>query len=100
VVELRQQFKLSYNALTRQYRLSVGTLFQNYVTLEEAVNVMSQLHNRLVADKDALKKNQKYSAALRMKLDLSQLPKPFQVNALASKDWTLSSDWHRWEVTP
>jgi len=58
------------------------------------------LHNRLVADKDALKKNQKYSAALRMKLDLSQLPKPFQVNALASKDWTLSSDWHRWEVTP
>ncbi|MFI4922966.1 MAG: DUF4390 domain-containing protein [Burkholderiales bacterium] len=100
VVELRQQFKLSYNALTRQYRLSVGTLFQNYVTLDEAVNVMSQLHNRLVADKDALQKDQKYDAALRMKLDLSQLPKPFQVNALASKDWTLSSDWYRWVVTP
>ena len=100
VVDLRQQFKLSYYALTRQYRLSVGTLFQNYETLEEAVNVMSQLHNRLVAEKDALNKNQKYSAALRMKLDISQLPKPFQVNALASKDWTLSSDWHRWEVTP
>lgn len=100
VVELRQQFKLSYNALTRQYRLSVGTLYQNYATLEEAVNVMSQLHNRLVAEKDALEKDQKYAAALRMKLDLSQLPKPFQVNALASNDWTLSSDWHRWEVTP
>ena len=100
VVELRQQFKLSYNALTRQYRLSVGTLYQNYATLEEAVNVMSQLHNRLVADKDALQKGQKYAAALRMKLDLSQLPKPFQVNALASNDWTLSSDWYRWEVTP
>ena len=100
VVELRQQFKLSYNALTRQYRLSVGTLFQNYATLEEAVNVMSQLHNRMVADKDALQKDQKYTAALRMKLDLSQLPKPFQVNALASDDWTLSSDWYRWEVTP
>ncbi len=100
VVEMRQQFKLSYNALTRQYRLSVGTLFQNYATLEEAVSVMSQLHNRVVADKDALEKNHKYHAALRMELDLSQLPKPFQVNALASKDWTLSSDWHRWEVTP
>jgi len=100
VVELRQQFKLSYNALTRQYRLSVGTLFQNYATLDEAVNVMSQLHNRLVADKDALQKGQTYTAALRMKLDVSQLPKPFQINALASKDWTLSSDWYRWEVTP
>lgn len=100
VVELRQQFKLSYNALTRQYRLSVGTLYQNYATLDEAVNVMSQLHNRLVAKKGALEKDQKYDAALRMKLDLSQLPKPFQVNALASNEWTLSSDWHRWEVTP
>lgn len=100
VVELRQQFKLSYNALTRQYRLSVGTLFQHYATLEEAVSVMSQLHNRVVADKDALEKNQKYHAALRMELDVSQLPKPFQVNALASKDWTLSSDWYRWEITP
>lgn len=100
VVELRQQFKLSYNALTRQYRLSVGTLFQNYATLEEAVNVMSQLHNRLVADKEALQKGQKYAAALRMKLDLSQLPKPFQVNALSSNDWRLGSDWYRWEVTP
>ena len=100
VVDLRQQFKLSYYALTRQYRLSVGTLFQNYATLEEAVTVMSQLHNRLVADKDALQKGQEYTAALRMKLDLSQLPKPFQVNALASNDWTLSSDWYRWEVTP
>ncbi len=99
VVELRQQFKLSYNALTRQYRLSVGTLFQNYATLEEAVSVMSQLHNRVVADKDALEKNYKYHAALRMELDVSQLPKPFQVNALASKDWTLSSDWYRWEIT-
>jgi len=100
IVGLRQQFKLSYNALTRQYRLSAGALFQNYATLDEAVNVMSQLHNRLVADKDALQKDQKYTAALRMKLDLTQLPKPFQVNALASSDWTLSSDWYRWEVTP
>jgi len=100
VVVLHQQFKVSYNALTRQYRLSVGALFQNYATLDEAVNVMSQLHNRLVADKDALQKDQKYTAALRMKLDLSQLPKPFQVNALASNDWTLSSDWYRWEITP
>ncbi|HYA20236.1 MAG TPA: DUF4390 domain-containing protein [Burkholderiales bacterium] len=100
IVGLRQQFKLSYNALTRQYRLSVGALFQNYATLDEAVNVMSQLHNRLVADKDALQKDQKYTAALRMKLDLTQLPKPFQVDALASSDWTLSSDWYRWEVTP
>lgn len=52
-------------------------------------------------DKSPLvKKRDVYLAGLRMKLDLTQLPKPLQVNALASKDWNLDSEWHRWNVTP
>jgi hypothetical protein len=47
-----------------------------------------------------LKKRDGYQAGLRMKLDLAQLPKPLQLNALASKDWNLDSEWHRWNVTP
>ena len=39
-------------------------------------------------------------ASLRMRLDTAQLPKPFQLNAIASRDWTLASDWHRWIFTP
>jgi hypothetical protein len=35
-----------------------------------------------------------------MRLDLSQMPKTFQVNALANRDWNLSSDWARWIFTP
>jgi hypothetical protein len=31
-----------------------------------------------------------------MRLDLSQMPKTFQVNALANRDWNLSSEWARW----
>ena len=31
-----------------------------------------------------------------MRLDVTQLPKPFQVNALTSRDWNLSSEWQRW----
>ncbi|HET9045788.1 MAG TPA: DUF4390 domain-containing protein [Casimicrobiaceae bacterium] len=31
---------------------------------------------------------------------MNQLPKPFQVNALASKEWQLASDWHRWTFVP
>jgi len=52
-------------------------------------------------DKSPLvKKRDEYLAGLRMKLDLAQLPKPLQVNALTSKDWSLDSGWHRWNVTP
>lgn len=94
------QFKLSFNVLTRQYRLSAGSLYQNFDSLDEAVQVLSRLRNRQVFDKAALKKDTSYTAALRMRLDVSLLPKPFQVNAIASKDWNIGSDWYRWTVTP
>ena len=38
-----------------------------------------------------------------MKLDVTQLPKPLQVNALTNEDWNLESVPYRWEfqlVTP
>jgi hypothetical protein len=55
----------------------------------------------LLPDKSPLvKKRDVYQAGLRMKLDLAQLPKPLQVNALASKDWNLDSEWHRWNLNP
>jgi len=37
---------------------------------------------------------------LRMHLDLTQMPKTFQVSALANKDWNLGSEWVRWGFTP
>ncbi|MGH8743413.1 MAG: DUF4390 domain-containing protein [Burkholderiales bacterium] len=100
LVQLKHQYKLSYNALTRQYRLSVGNLFQNFATLQDAMGLMSQLRDRMTVDTAVLEKGETYDAALRMRLDVSQLPKPFQLNAFASKEWNLSSGWHRWEVTP
>jgi len=42
----------------------------------------------------------RYDAAIRLRLDVNQLPKPFQVNALASREWTLASDWYRWTFVP
>ena len=100
VVELEQQYRLSYNALTRQYRLSLGALHQNFDTLDEALALLGRLRPRFVADAALLGENKAYDAAIRMRLDVSQLPKPFQINALASRDWNLSSDWYRWTVAP
>ena len=34
--------------------------------------------------------------AVRMRLDMAQLPKPFQVSALTSREWNLASAWQRW----
>lgn len=100
IVTSAQQYKLSYNSLTRQYRVSLGTLFQNFGTLDEAVRFFSSVRNMPIADKSALQQGNAYQAAVRMRLDVSQLPKPFQITALGSREWNLSSDWHRFAVIP
>ena len=98
VAELEQHFRLSYNALTRQYRLSFGALHQNFDTLDDALALLGRVRPRFVVDADALDEGKVYEAAVRMRLDTSQLPKPFQINALASRDWNLSSAWFRWTL--
>ena len=99
VLEFEQQYRLSYNALTRQYRLSLGAFHQNFDTLNDALVLMGRLRPRFLADADLLDQGKGYEAAIRMRLDVAQLPKPFQINALASRDWNLASEWFRWTLT-
>jgi hypothetical protein len=100
IVDATWHTKLSYNALTQQYRLSSGTLYQNFDNLSDAVSVLGSLLHRQVIDKSALKKGADYTGMLRMSLDVSMLPKPFQIDALASNEWDLSSDWYKWNFVP
>jgi hypothetical protein len=93
-------YRVSYNALTRQYRVASGLLTQTFNSLEEVERFIGRITSRRVASADALTKGAKYDAAVRLRLDVNQLPKPILINALASREWTLASDWHRWSFTP
>ncbi len=100
IAEFRQQHRLSYNALTRQYRLSFGNLHQNFDALEEALGVLGRVRERAIFTPQDVDADRVYLAELRLRLDTTQLPKPLQINALASRDWNLSSDWYRWTFRP
>jgi hypothetical protein len=100
IAEFRQKHRLSYNALTRQYRLSFGNLHQNFDTLEEALGILGRVRQRTVFAREDVDPDHVYIAALRLRLDTSQLPKPLQIDALGSRDWNLSSDWYRWTFQP
>lgn len=100
VAETQQQYRLSYNALTRQYRIGAGNLYQNFATLADALEVMSRVRRRQEIEPGTLRRDTAYTAALRLRLDTSQLPKPFQLSALGSREWNVGSDWYRWTVTP
>jgi hypothetical protein len=96
----RIQLRLSYHALSRYYRLSTGALQQNYATLEEALNVMRRVRNWQVLDRNAGLADASYEAAVRMRLDVTLLPKPFQLSALTSRDLNLESPWKRFSFRP
>lgn len=100
VIAREQAYRLSYNALTRQYRIGVGAFYQNFPTLAEALQVMSKVRRREEIDPGTLSKGTNYTAGIRLRLDTSQLPKPFNLNALGSREWSLGSEWYRWTVTP
>jgi hypothetical protein len=99
-VQFSQTYKISYTPLLRQYRLAVGNVYQNFTRFDEVTRVLSRLRGVTIAERGAFKKDVTYQAGIRMRLDTAQLPKPFQINAIASRDWTLASDWHRWSLTP
>src|SRR5688500_1481302 len=100
VVAFHQEYRLSYNALTRQYRLGVGNLHQNFASLPEAMEVMSRVRRRIDLEPGTLRRDNSYLAGIRFRLDTAQLPKPFQLNAIVGREWNIGSDWYRWQVQP
>lgn len=96
----RLELRLSYHALSRQYRLSAGALQQSFPTLEEALQVLRRVRNWLVVERGAALANADYEAAVRMRLDTALLPKPFQLSALTGRDLQLESPWKRFIVRP
>ncbi len=96
----RLELRLSYHALSRQYRLSTGVLQQNYPTLDEALRVLRRVRNWTVVDRSVGLTDANYEAAVRMRLDLTLLPRPFQLSALTSRELNLESPWRRFAFRP
>lgn len=92
--------RLSYHALSRQYRVSTGPLHQSFSTLDEALDVMRRLRNWQVLERSVTLGGSSYEAAVRMRLDPSQLPKPLQLSALTDRELRLESPWKRFIFLP
>jgi hypothetical protein len=111
IESFEQTTKLSYNTLTRQYRLSRGGLFQTFFELKDALrSVGYQTSPSIPADRldnsdggylsRLTKKNSQIGATASLRLDLTQLPKPLQVNALTSDQWSVESKLYHWDISP
>lgn len=92
--------RLSYQPMTQQYRIASEGFTFSAKTMFEALQAVGSIGGWRVIDGNQIDPSKSYAAALRMTLDLSKLPKPFQVNALNNRDWNVTSDWLRFPFLP
>jgi hypothetical protein len=97
VVAASIEWRLSYHALTRQYRVATNAQGQAFSTLDEALAVMSAIRSVPIARVENLAPGQPYEFAVRMRLDTGRLPKPFQMTAMTNRDWNPQSEWKRFD---
>lgn len=91
-------YRVSYNTITRAYRLSIGNLHLTYDSLDSVLRDMSQVRNWPVVELDELEPGEDYEAGLRFRHDMGRLPRPFQIEALRDRSWNLDTDWLRWSM--
>jgi hypothetical protein len=100
IIDVQRVSKISYQALTNQYRVTLGTFSLTAASLKQALAAVKTIEDWVVVDSAMVELKQPYQAAVRIRLDTNQLAKPFQVNAINSKSWNLQSDWYRFEFVP
>jgi hypothetical protein len=94
------ELRLAYLPLAQQYRLSSGTMHQNFTSISEALAALGTVYGWPVLDRERLDNGRKYVASVRIRLDTARLPTPFRVSAVTNREWTLASDWKRFPFTP
>jgi hypothetical protein len=99
-VTARYAYTLSYNALTRTYRLVSPAGTFNSSQFDDVLHNLERLVDWTVLRKEQVQIGASYKAQIRFHLVLTELPKPVQVSALANSDWDLSSDWLYFDFVP
>ncbi len=102
VNSVERHMRLAYQPLTRRWRLNVTTgagreagvglaLNQSFDTLPEVLSAIKRISRWKIADVSELDGNQKYKVDFRFRLDLNQLPRPFQIGTLGQSDWDIAA---------
>ncbi|MFC7419770.1 DUF4390 domain-containing protein [Iodobacter arcticus] len=88
-------YQLSYHALTRQYRLHIGSFYRNFQSVNDALAALGIVRNWGVLNDSSLARdrNTDFAGKVRLKLDRSRLPKTYQLTAFGHEEWQLESPW-------
>lgn len=79
VSQTERNWRLAWQPLTRQYRVSTGGLHQSFSTLDEALTVLRGQSAWRVAEPKDIEDSGSYYLEFSYRLDVSQLPRPMQI---------------------
>lgn len=96
IAEPVRKLRMYYHLLLRRYVVEIGYTTQTAATLGEALAMLGKVSDWQVLERGALKTGQHYGARLRLRLDISLLPKPLSIGAVTSDKWELATPWFEW----
>ena len=100
VASAARHMRLSYQPLTRRWRLVVSpnpignsglALGQTFDTREEALAAVQRISHWKIAEPGDIDPEARHNVQFRFRLDVSQLPRPFQIGAMGQADWHLTA---------
>jgi hypothetical protein len=100
VASAARHMRLSYQPLTRRWRLVVSptpvgnsglALGQTFDTREDALAAVQRVSQWKIAELSELDPDERHNVDFRFRLDVSQLPRPFQIGAVGQSDWSISA---------
>jgi hypothetical protein len=108
VASAARHMRLSFQPLTRRWRLQVSSspignsglvLGQSFDTREEALGAVQRVSRWRIADGAEVDPDVVHQLEFRFRLDVSQLPRPFQIGAVGQSDWNISAGRNQRLVT-
>jgi Domain of unknown function (DUF4390) len=102
ILTAERHMRLAYQPLTRRWRLNMASgvitpnslgvaLNQSFDSLTEALAAMRRVSRWKIAEAAEIDADQKHSIELKFELDVSQLPRPFQIGVLGQPDWIIAA---------
>lgn len=100
VAETTRYLRLSYQPLTRRWRLNISpvpftntglgvVLGQNFDSYADALLAIRRISRWKIAERDVIEADAAHTVNFRFRLDMSQLPRPFQIGAVGRSGWNL-----------
>jgi hypothetical protein len=96
-----RHMRLAFQPLTRRWRLNVSpapitnaglgvTLNQSYDELSDAMAAIQRISHWKIADAADMDPDARHNIDFRFRLDISQLPRPFQIGVVGQSEWNIS----------